>query len=118
MCGLASPVLRRRNEFVTTTPPPKLSAHTTPKRQRGSRGSIRRRSYSLLALRASMLASSPQTRYKANVMDNQSALSQQIRDRVNRERLVDTAVRLISVPSPTGDAGNVSDALADMLAGE
>jgi acetylornithine deacetylase/succinyl-diaminopimelate desuccinylase-like protein len=34
---------------------------------------------------------------------------------VRRDRLVDTAVRLIAVPSKTGEAGAVSDSLADML---
>jgi len=37
---------------------------------------------------------------------------------VQRERLVDTAVRLIAVPSRTGEAGAVADCLAGMLAGE
>ena len=44
-----------------------------------------------------------------------NALVQRLRPLLNRERLVDTAVRLIAVPSPTGDAGAVSDALADHL---
>jgi acetylornithine deacetylase/succinyl-diaminopimelate desuccinylase-like protein len=35
---------------------------------------------------------------------------------VNRQRLVDTAVQLIAVPSPTGEAGAVSDRLARLLA--
>lgn len=34
---------------------------------------------------------------------------------VNRDRLVDTAVRLVREPSPTGDAGRAADALADIL---
>ncbi len=34
---------------------------------------------------------------------------------VNRARLLDTARRLIDVPSPTGDAGAVSDRLAEIL---
>jgi succinyl-diaminopimelate desuccinylase len=37
---------------------------------------------------------------------------------VNRRRLTDTAVRLIAVPSRTGEAGPVSDCLAQMLAAE
>jgi acetylornithine deacetylase/succinyl-diaminopimelate desuccinylase-like protein len=37
---------------------------------------------------------------------------------VNRQRLVDTALRLISVPSPTGDAGKAADGLADLLAAD
>jgi acetylornithine deacetylase/succinyl-diaminopimelate desuccinylase-like protein len=35
---------------------------------------------------------------------------------VNRQRLLDTAERLIEVPSPTGEAGAVSDRLAEILA--
>jgi len=35
---------------------------------------------------------------------------------IDRDRLIETAVRLIEVPSPTGDAGAVSDRLAEMLA--
>lgn len=34
---------------------------------------------------------------------------------VNLERLVDTALRLIAVPSPTGQAGGAADTLADIL---
>ena len=41
-----------------------------------------------------------------------------IRSCVHRARLLDTAVRLIAIPSPTGDAGAVSDALADLLTAE
>ncbi len=37
---------------------------------------------------------------------------------VNRTRLVETAQRLIAVPSPTGHAGEVSDVLAEMLRSE
>lgn len=38
-----------------------------------------------------------------------------IRSLVNRDRLLDTAVRLISVPSPTGEAGAALDTLARLL---
>jgi acetylornithine deacetylase/succinyl-diaminopimelate desuccinylase-like protein len=38
-----------------------------------------------------------------------------IRALVRHERLLDTAVRLVGVPSPTGQAGAVLDALADLL---
>lgn len=37
---------------------------------------------------------------------------------VNRERLLDTAKRLVEVPSPTGEAGAVSDRLAEILAAD
>jgi acetylornithine deacetylase/succinyl-diaminopimelate desuccinylase-like protein len=37
---------------------------------------------------------------------------------VNRQRLVDTAVKLIAVPSRTGEAGAAADCLADILAGD
>jgi succinyl-diaminopimelate desuccinylase len=51
-------------------------------------------------------------------MENLEAVSRRLRDCIDRQRLVDTAVRLVAIPSPTGDAGAVSDALAEMLAGE
>jgi len=44
-----------------------------------------------------------------------SRLSQQLRGAVNRQRLLDTATRLIAVPSPTGEAGAVADCLTDLL---
>jgi acetylornithine deacetylase/succinyl-diaminopimelate desuccinylase-like protein len=40
---------------------------------------------------------------------------ERLRQAINRQRLVDTAVRLIAVPSRTGEAGAVSDCLADIL---
>lgn len=42
-------------------------------------------------------------------------LSDRLRSAVRRQRLVDTAVKLIEVPSPTGSAGAVSDRLANLL---
>jgi acetylornithine deacetylase/succinyl-diaminopimelate desuccinylase-like protein len=39
-----------------------------------------------------------------------------LRGAVNRQRLVDTAIQLIAVPSRTGEAGAVSDRLAQLLA--
>jgi acetylornithine deacetylase/succinyl-diaminopimelate desuccinylase-like protein len=39
-----------------------------------------------------------------------------LRPFLNWDRLVETAVRLISVPSPTGEAGRVADVLAQMFA--
>ena len=48
-------------------------------------------------------------------MNSTSALSDRLRSAVRRQRLVDTAVKLIEVPSPTGSAGAVSDRLADLL---
>jgi acetylornithine deacetylase/succinyl-diaminopimelate desuccinylase-like protein len=41
-----------------------------------------------------------------------------LRRAINRQRLVDTAVQLIEVPSRTGEAGPVSDRLADILAAD
>src|SRR5262245_30976669 len=38
-----------------------------------------------------------------------------VKQAVQRQRLVDTAVRLIAVPSRTGEAGSVSDTLAELL---
>src|SRR3954462_11575772 len=43
------------------------------------------------------------------------ATSARLRPFVNRRRLVETAVRLIEVPSRTGEAGAVSDRLAEIL---
>jgi len=37
---------------------------------------------------------------------------------VNRDRLVDTVLELVSVPSRTGEAGAVADRLAELLAGD
>ena len=48
-------------------------------------------------------------------MDHDSSLNQRLRGAVNRRRLLDTATRLIAVQSWTGDAGAVSDCLADLL---
>jgi acetylornithine deacetylase/succinyl-diaminopimelate desuccinylase-like protein len=41
-----------------------------------------------------------------------------LKSHVNRERLLDTARRLVEVPSPTGDAGAASDRLAEILAAD
>jgi acetylornithine deacetylase/succinyl-diaminopimelate desuccinylase-like protein len=49
-------------------------------------------------------------------MDELHALRDRLRPHVNRDRLVDTAVRLIEVPSPTGDGKAVADRLAQLLA--
>jgi acetylornithine deacetylase/succinyl-diaminopimelate desuccinylase-like protein len=43
---------------------------------------------------------------------------QRIRTLVRRDRLLDTAVRLVAVPSPTGAAGPACDALAEQLAAD
>jgi acetylornithine deacetylase/succinyl-diaminopimelate desuccinylase-like protein len=45
-----------------------------------------------------------------------ASLCDRIRQTVQRDRLVDTAVRLVAVPSRTGEAGAVSDCLARLLA--
>ena len=42
-------------------------------------------------------------------------LRERLLSRVNRDRLVETTLRLVEVPSPTGDAGAVSDRLAEIL---
>lgn len=44
-----------------------------------------------------------------------STLLSRVRSHVSRERLLDTATRLVAVPSPTGDAGAVCDTLSDLL---
>src|SRR4051812_40455602 len=43
---------------------------------------------------------------------------ERLKDHVNRDRLVDTARRLVEVPSRTGEAGAVSDRLAELLAAD
>ena len=43
---------------------------------------------------------------------------EKIRSAVNRERLVETAMALVSVPSPTRSAGAVADCLAQILAND
>jgi acetylornithine deacetylase/succinyl-diaminopimelate desuccinylase-like protein len=47
-----------------------------------------------------------------------SKLSQHLRSAVNRQRLLDTATRLVAAPSPTGEAGAVADCLADLLSAD
>lgn len=42
-------------------------------------------------------------------------ISQQLREAIDRDRLLETAIGLIEVPSPTGSAGEVADRLAQML---
>src|SRR5262245_23754366 len=44
-----------------------------------------------------------------------TTLLDRVRALVNRDRLLDTAVRLVAVPSPTSKAGPACDALADIL---
>jgi acetylornithine deacetylase/succinyl-diaminopimelate desuccinylase-like protein len=51
-------------------------------------------------------------------MNETHLLGERIRSRVDRRRLVETAVALVSVPSPTGSAGAVSDRLAELLSAE
>lgn len=47
-----------------------------------------------------------------------SSISQRVSQAINRQRLLDTAVQLIAVPSRTGDAGGVLDCLASILDAE
>src|SRR5438105_5114709 len=51
-------------------------------------------------------------------MNPTSPIIERVQPHVNRQRLVETARRLIEVPSPTGDAGAVSDRLAEILAAD
>lgn len=48
-------------------------------------------------------------------MNTTPAILERLKPHVNRSRLTDTALRLIEVPSPTGDAGSVSDRMAEIL---
>ena len=56
-------------------------------------------------------ACQPTTRATMNL----EALRVQLSQAVNRQRLVDTAVQLVAVPSPTGSAGAAADTLAQIL---
>jgi acetylornithine deacetylase/succinyl-diaminopimelate desuccinylase-like protein len=49
------------------------------------------------------------------VMKDFPALRERLRQGVQRDRLVETAIQLIAVPSRTGEAGNVAATLADIL---
>jgi acetylornithine deacetylase/succinyl-diaminopimelate desuccinylase-like protein len=51
-------------------------------------------------------------------MNTTAELAARLKQAVNRQRLVDTAVQLIAVPSRTGEAGAVSDRLAALLAAD
>jgi acetylornithine deacetylase/succinyl-diaminopimelate desuccinylase-like protein len=48
-------------------------------------------------------------------MQRLQRISESLGPPINRERLVDTAVRLIAVPSRTGEAGQAADCLAQIL---
>src|SRR5437016_4204436 len=48
-------------------------------------------------------------------MNRASTLCDRLGRAVNRQRLLDTAVQLIAVPSPTGTAGAAADCLAQIL---
>lgn len=51
-------------------------------------------------------------------MNLTAATIERVRQAINRQRLIDTAVRLIAVPSRTGEARDVCDCLASMLTAE
>jgi acetylornithine deacetylase/succinyl-diaminopimelate desuccinylase-like protein len=51
-------------------------------------------------------------------MNHPTDVSDRLRRSIDRRRLVDTAVKLIAVPSRTGEAGAVSDRLAEILAAD
>lgn len=51
-------------------------------------------------------------------MQTSSDLTARLRRAVDPERLLDTATRLIAVPSPTGNAGAALDTLAELLAAD
>ncbi len=51
-------------------------------------------------------------------MDTTTAIIERLKPHINRPRLIETALRLIEVPSPTGDAGAVSDRFAEILTSE
>jgi acetylornithine deacetylase/succinyl-diaminopimelate desuccinylase-like protein len=51
-------------------------------------------------------------------MNLTAAIRERLAQSVNRQRLLDTAVRLIAVPSRTGEAGAAADCLAQLLAAD
>ncbi len=51
-------------------------------------------------------------------MDTMESLIERLKPHANRDRLIETARRLIEVPSPTGDAGEAADRLAELLAAD
>lgn len=57
-------------------------------------------------------------RVQYRAMQTSTDLATELRRAVNRDRLLDTATRLIGVPSPTGKAGAALDCLADILRGD
>jgi succinyl-diaminopimelate desuccinylase len=52
-----------------------------------------------------------------SMKQNEQSLAR-LKSFINRDRLVETALRLIEVPSPTGDAGAACDRLAEILAAD
>ncbi|HZV05792.1 MAG TPA: hypothetical protein VE999_11980, partial [Gemmataceae bacterium] len=48
-------------------------------------------------------------------MNSNTSISERLRVAVNRQRLLDTAYQLVSVPSRTGEGGAVADRLAELL---
>src|SRR5689334_13194531 len=56
--------------------------------------------------------------YNRTIMDLHPALLDRLRGAVKRQRLVDTAVQLVAVPSRTGEAGAAADRLANLLASD
>ncbi|HEY7327550.1 MAG TPA: M20/M25/M40 family metallo-hydrolase [Gemmataceae bacterium] len=51
-------------------------------------------------------------------MNTDTHTSERLRQAVNRQRLLDTAQKLIAVPSRTGEGGAVADRLAELLRGD
>src|SRR4051812_43710809 len=51
-------------------------------------------------------------------MEQDKVALDRLKSFVNRDRLVETAVRLIEIPSPTGNAAAVCDRLAEILAAD
>ena len=70
------------------------------------------------ARRSRLLETLGAGRYNESVMKADVATIERLKAHVNRSRLVETARRLIEVPSPTGEAGAVSDRLAEILAAD
>ena len=47
--------------------------------------------------------------------DITASIAKQVSEQISQERLLETAIRLVEIPSPTQGAAEVADCLAEML---
>src|SRR5437016_6230451 len=84
----------------------------TASRNHKPEAQARAQQFPLLALRACVRS------MHAEYNPRMTTTVERVLQAVNRQRLLDTAVQLVAVPSRTGEAGAVSDRLAELLADE